>query len=419
MTYTISVFLLAVMIILVVVIVKGFSEMRKSASARSGADDAATDRLIETLRRSHADEMRILNEQHERQIEALRQQWEKRLADLDEQTRLRFNAISQDLLDRQTQSLRDDNSRQMESVLRPLREKLESLSASIQAAAVQQESSRSSLTERIDLLARLNTTIGEEARALTEALRGNSKVQGDWGEHILETLLEKAGLTRGVNFQSQVTRGVDGTVIRDEGGRMQRPDFIVEIPGGHKLIIDSKVSLTAYVRLCEEQDAEKRHAEEKKHVASVRSHIDELARKRYQKNVPGSMEYVMMFIPNEGAFHAALEIDPELWKYAADAKVVMVTPSLVLPAMMLVSQLWREDNQEKNAAEIARVGGLLYDSVVSFIGNFEKVGVSIRTLTNNYETAARQLSESNNMGLPARARRLQELGAKTSRKLAD
>lgn len=374
-------------------------------------------RLIDSIQRSHSDEIQLLQRQHEQQLAALQEQWNRRLEELDTRSRLQFRALSEDLLSASVSSLRADNSEQLNATLSPLRQQLESLSAMIHRASVDSAATSRSLSNRIEQLATLNDNIGREARALTEALRGDSKVQGDWGENILETILEKAGLVKGVNFRTQVTRDEAGNILRGEDGSAQRPDFVVDIPGGRHIIIDSKVSLTAYVAYCESSEGEARQNIGRRHVSSVKKHINELADKRYQKTLKGAVEQVLMFIPNEGAYRLATELDDTLWKYAHERGVVIVTPTLVLSAMMLVGQLWREDAQDRNAAEIARIAGLLYDSFVDFNRRLGKVGESIDATRRLYDETRNMLNEGQSKSLLRRAQKLRELGAKTSKQL--
>lgn len=223
-------------------------------------------RNIDNLRQAHSTEMRLLTERHEKQVEALSKQWEERITQLDSTTRLAFKSLTQD----SAAFLKGENADQMNTVLAPLRQRLVELTALIQRVQTDATSSRESLRERIDLLAEQNRTIGDEAKSLATALRGNSKVQGDWGETILQTILEKAGLQEGVNFRAQPGSDASGSAFRDSNGRLQRPDFIIDLPNGHRIIVDSKVSLTDYVEYCDAKDDNDRNKYGKRHVDSVK-----------------------------------------------------------------------------------------------------------------------------------------------------
>ena len=396
---------------------KGRSGSRDNEALREyikGLNDS-NQRNIDNLRQTHSAEMRLLTERHEKQVEALSRQWEERITQLDSATRLAFKSLSQD----SAAFLKGENADQMNTVLAPLRQRLVELTVLIQRVQTDAASSRESLRERIDLLAEQNRSIGEEAKSLATALRGNSKVQGDWGETILQTILEKAGLQEGVNFRAQPGSDASGNAFRDSNGRLQRPDFIIDLPNGRRIIVDSKVSLTDYVEYCDAKDENDRNKYGKRHVDSVKKHVKELGDKQYQKAMPGVMEHVLMFIPNEGAYLCACSLDPELWKYAADQRVVIVSPAHLLSAVHIIGQLWREERQDRNAAEIARIAGLLYDSFVSLAGKMNDIGNAIEKTRTAYWETGNMLDDKNSKSLTRRAQRLKELGAKTTKSLED
>lgn len=372
-------------------------------------------RNIDNLRQAHSAEMRLLTERHEKQVEALSRQWEERITQLDSATRLAFKSLSQD----SATYLKGENANQMNAMLTPLRQRLVELTALIQRVQTDATSSRETLRERIDLLAEQNRTIGEEAKSLATALRGNSKVQGDWGETILQSILEKAGLQEGLNFRAQPGSDASGNAFRDSNGRLQRPDFIIDLPNGHRIIVDSKVSLTDYVEYCDAKDENGRNKYGKRHIDSVKKHIKELGDKQYQKTVPGAMEHVLMFIPNEGAYLCACSLDPELWKYAADQHVVIVSPAHLLSTVHIIGQLWREERQDRNAAEIARIAGLLHDSFADLLDRMDRIGKSIDTARAAYDETRTLLDERNSKSLVRRAQKLKELGAKTTKTLEE
>lgn len=414
---SITIILLGVVLIILLRSYNSRSDKRNELDNYKSSIEESNRRLISALQQSHTEEIELLNRRHEQQISALREEWNRRLEELNDRSRLQFRSLSEDILSASVSSLRDDNTRQLEATLTPLRQQLQSLASLIHQVSVDSTSSTRTLSSKIEQLASLNDTLGREAHALTQALRGDSKIQGDWGENILETILEKAGLVKGVNFHSQVTRDEAGQTLRDEQGALQRPDFVVDLPGGRHIIIDSKVSLTAYVAWCETDDKNIRRDHERKHLASVKSHINELGAKQYQKTLRGAVEQILMFIPNEGAYRLACEVDSGIWQYAHERGVVMVTPALVLSAMMLVGQLWREDAQDRNAAEIARIAGLLYDSFVDFNKRLGKVGDALDSTQKLFNDTRNMLNEGQSKSLLRRAGKLRELGAKTSKKL--
>lgn len=409
MDVVIVVLLIAVLIFMCVVVVK----MKKGQS-----DEA----LIESNRKQMAEaanrQIDLLNQQHARQMEALATQYEKQNEALRQEMMLQFNVLASDVLRKNSESLKSANSEQIDALLRPLKENIESFTKTINDGYIKESSSRKLLEVQIERLVKLNETIGEEARNLTSALKGNSKVQGDWGEMILETLLENAGLERGINFETQLTRDGSGNVLKNDEGKLLRPDVLIKLPDNHSIIVDSKVSLTAFVDYCNADDEKIRIVGGKKHLQSVYSHIDELYAKMYQNNLKGAADYVMMFIPNESAYIAAVQLDINLWKYAYERGVIIVSPTHLFSVMSIVSQLWRQDKQNKNAMLIAERGGKLYDKLVLFMDSFEKVGKSIDDAMTTYNKSFNQLRTGKGNVL-RQAEDMKTLGAKASKSLPE
>lgn len=409
MDFVIIVLLIAVLIFLCVVAVKMKKEQSDDALIESQRKQMteSVNRQIDLLTRQHARQMEMLTAKYEQQNEALRQEM-----------MLQFNVLASDVLKRNSESLKEANSEQIDALLRPLKENIESFKKTISEGYVKETSSRKLLEVQIERLVKLNETIGEEARNLTSALKGNSKVQGDWGEMILETLLENAGLERGINFETQLTRDSGGNVLKNDEGKMLRPDVLIKLPDNHSIIVDSKVSLTAFVDYCNAEDENVRIVAGKKHLQSVYAHIDELYAKMYQNNLKGAADYVMMFIPNESAYIAAVQLDINLWKYAYERGVIIVSPTHLFSVMSIVSQLWRQDKQNKNAMLIAERGGKLYDKLVLFMDSFEKVGKSIDDAMTSYNKSFNQLRTGKGNVL-RQAEDMKALGAKASKSLPE
>ena len=409
MDFVIIVLLIAVLIFLCVVAVKMKKEQSNDAIIESQRKQMteSVNRQIDLLTRQHARQMEMLTAKYEQQNEALRQEM-----------MLQFNVLASDVLKRNSESLKEANSEQIDALLRPLKENIESFKKTISEGYVKESSSRKLLEVQIERLVKLNETIGEEARNLTSALKGNSKVQGDWGEMILETLLENAGLERGINFETQLTRDSGGNVLKNDEGKMLRPDVLIKLPDNHSIIVDSKVSLTAFVDYCNAEDENVRIVAGKKHLQSVYAHIDELYAKMYQNNLKGAADYVMMFIPNESAYIAAVQLDINLWKYAYERGVIIVSPTHLFSVMSIVSQLWRQDKQNKNAMLIAERGGKLYDKLVLFMESFEKVGKSIDDAMTSYNKSFNQLRTGKGNVL-RQAEDMKALGAKASKSLPE
>ena len=409
MDFVIIVLLIAVLIFLCVVAVK----MKKEQS-----DDALIESQRKQMTESVNRQIDLLTRQQARQIEMLTAKYEQQNEALRQEMILQFNVLASDVLKRNSESLKEANSEQIDALLRPLKENIESFKKTISEGYVKETSSRKLLEVQIERLVKLNETIGEEARNLTSALKGNSKVQGDWGEMILETLLENAGLERGINFETQLTRDSGGNVLKNDEGKLLRPDVLIKLPDNHSIIVDSKVSLTAFVDYCNAEDENVRIVAGKKHLQSVYAHIDELYAKMYQNNLKGAADYVMMFIPNESAYIAAVQLDINLWKYAYERGVIIVSPTHLFSVMSIVSQLWRQDKQNRNAMLIAERGGKLYDKLVLFMDSFEKVGKSIDDAMTSYNKSFNQLRTGKGNVL-RQAEDMKNLGAKASKSLPE
>lgn len=367
----------------------------------------------ERLERQQADMERRLALQ-QREMEA---RLKEQSAKADEQSRLHFASIAEEILKRQSETLKTENTELIANALNPVKTKLEEFSKTITDSYVKETADRKSLSDQIERLMQLNSDIGKEARNLTTALKGDSKVQGDWGEMVLQTLLESAGMVEGQNFFTQVTRDEANQILKDEMGNHLRPDVVVALPDNHKMVIDSKVSLKAYTEyMSASTEIEKKEAG-KRHIKSVVAHIDELGDKKYQKLIQKSADHVMMFIPNEGAYYAAMQLNPDLWKYAYDRQVVMVSPTHLFSVMQIVAQLWQQDKQNKYAMEIAKAGGELYDKFVDYYNDMNKVEKSLNDVVKNFERCRNDVE--NRVGLYAKANKLKELGAKASKNLPE
>lgn len=374
-------------------------------------------RQMEELTERHRQEVVALCERNRQELAAQTELNRRQLETQAERYHQELDALTE--RNRQLQeALTTQNNMKLEGLMAPMRERFEQFSQTINRCYAEDKAERRSLSDQLARLMDLNATIGNEARELTRALKGDSKVQGDWGEMVLATLLESAGLQKGINFFTQVTEDETGRKLVSDEGKGQRPDVVVLMPDDHRLIIDSKVSLTAYTRFCSATDDEARKREGQQHVRSVRSHIDELARAAYQKSVPKAAEHMLMFMPVEGAYFTAMQLDSELWKYAYDRKVVIVSPTHLFSVMQILSQLWRQEKQNRNAEQIARLGGLLYDRIAAFIGEFEKMEGQIDSVRKGWERSMAQLAEGN-QSVVRRAERLRELGAKTSRRISN
>lgn len=346
--------------------------------------------------------------------EQLRQQAEER-KNLRSESERAFREIATSIFDEKSKVMRDSNRSQLGEILTPFKSDLENLKKTINDCYIGEMSEVKSLREQVKDLKDLNTTIGREAKELSLALRGNSKVQGDWGEMLLKQLLEKSGLEEGVNYILQATENEDGSKIKNEDGGQLRPDAIFYLPEGKSLIIDSKVSLTAYADYMN-APTEDQPVALAAHLRSIKAHIDELARKEYPKYVKNAADFVMMFVPNEGAYLAALNADKDLWESAYARHIVIISPTHLISVLKLMYQLWMRDKQTKNALKIADETGKLYDKFVNFVSDLEDIGKHLDKASGAYEEAFKKFSTGKG-NILSRVDNIRELGAKTAKRL--
>ena len=329
-----------------------------------------------------------------------------------------FKVLANEILQEKSKSFSEMNHERLAEILNPLKERLEGFKKTVEETYNNEARERFSLKEQIKELVERSESIGAEAKQLTHALRGDSKIQGDWGEMILESILEKSGLEKDREYFIQETlRDEEGHTIQGSDGRKMRPDVIIRYPGGenHQMVIDSKVSLTAYVNYVNAEDADEARLALKQHLVSVRKHIDELAGKSYQDYV-GKGDHVMMFIPNEAAYLAAMQADHALWQYAYEKKVLLLSPTNLIAALKLVADLWQRDKQTRNAIDIAEEGGKLYDKFAGFVDDMEKIGKSLNTTAMAYTDAMKKLKTGNG-NLIGRVEKLKVMGVKAKKNL--
>lgn len=329
-----------------------------------------------------------------------------------------FQVLANQILEEKTLRFTDVNKANMEAILKPLNEKLGEFKSKVEETYDKESKQRFSLEERIRELVALNNQISEDANNLTKALKGNNKVQGNWGEMILESILEKSGLKKGEEYYAQeFITDENGNRIRNEQQNYMQPDIVVAYPGGRKIIIDSKVSLSAYVRYVEAENDDIRIISEKEHIISIKQHIDELSRKSYQDYVE-SLDFVMMFIPTEPAYILAMQLDSSLWDYAYRKRILLISPTNLIASLKVVADLWKREYQSRNAIEIAKRGAALYDKFAGFVETLQDVGKNIERSQKAYDKAFSQLKEGNG-NLIRQAEMLKELGVKAQKELPD
>ena len=330
---------------------------RAEADAQAAHTSATEARTLLAAERRHAEEAM------QQQAQALRAE---------------FRQMSAEMMRTQGDTLRTQHLQALDALLRPL-------DKDIQAFRSQFVDKHAALDEYMRRLAEQTTSLGREAEDLAKALRGNSKLQGNWGETVLANLLEASGLTEGRDFELQAH-------TRDSEGRSLIPDVVVHLPEGRNLVIDSKVSLTAFTRYVAADDAAERELQLKEHVRSVRQHVKELAAKSYDKVVEGHIGYVLMFIPGEGAYVAAVNADPTLPAEAYAQRVIIINPTNLLMALQLAYNLWQSELQSRSVKDIFTSAEKLYKKFATFAQNFVKIGNNIQQLQRTFDDAQKQLT---------------------------
>ena len=341
------------------------------------------------------------------------EQEQKQLA---EDSKLVFSRVASDLLEKHGKTLRENSQQQISQLLNPLSVNLEQLKKSINDYSHKQVEYSTALKQQIEDLDKMNQSIGKEAKELSNALRSNSKTQGDWGEMILTRILENSGLVEGTNYHLQVTHNTDGSLITNDQGKALRPDVVIHLPDGKNLVIDSKVSLTAYTQWANEEDEQLRKEHLKEHLNSVKRHIDELQNKRYEQWVKDAADFVMLFIPNEAAYLQAMQADNDLWQYAYKRNVVIVSPTHLISSVKLIDQLWTRERQNKNAMQIAEEAGKMLDKFSAFADDLKAINKALNSAQQSYDAAWNKLTDGKG-NLVTRAQKVQQLGAKATKQL--
>lgn len=348
----------------------------------------------------------------------------KQIAELKDESgekeqRLRnlFENISNKIIDENRLKMDKIGAEQIRALIMPLGENIEKFKSRVEQVHSEQSKERFSLEREIKRLVDANQRISEDATNLTNALKGSNKTQGNWGEMILERILESSGLVCGVEgyeLQSML-RDAAGNPLRGEGGRKMIPDAVVHFPDNRAVIIDSKVSLLSYLNYCNSESVEQQAAELKKHIASIKSHIAELDVKSYENYVDGSLDFVMMFIPNESAYIVAMQGEPSLWNDAYKKKVLLISPTNLITSLKIVADLWTREKQNKNVEEIIARGEKLYDKCHTFIEALLKIEKGLDAASGAYSDAYKLLT--GNGGVVRQAEMLKELGVKSKKEL--
>lgn len=330
----------------------------------------------------------------------------KELAELQRQFTIEFENLANKIFRQHSQEFVQTSGKSLNELINPLKERLQTFEKKVQDVYDVERHDKISLKQEVKNLFDLNRKLSEDAENLTRALKGDIQKQGNWGEIVLERVLERSGLTKGIEYETQVsTRGEEGQVLR--------PDVVIRLPENKHLIIDSKVSLLAYQHYVDCENVAEKEKFMNQHVSSIRNHIKGLGEKSYQAaGAFDSPDFVLLFLPVEPAFSAALQHDPELFSFAWERKIVMVSPTTLLATLKTVSSIWKQEKQTQNALEIARQGGALYDKFVNFLEDMQKLGSQINTVLKTYDEANKKLSTGSG-NLVNRAEKLQRLGIKS------
>ncbi len=378
------------------------------ASAQTEKDNATTE--LEKMRAELATKM-VEQATTVTKMEGLKEQLaeeKQAMADLQKRLTTEFENMANRILKERAAELSETSKKDLGAILNPLKDNIAEFKQQVREAYSLEMRDKAGLREQLKLLTEQNARISDEANNLTKALKGDVKQQGNWGEIVLERVLEMSGLHIGREFEREA-------VSKDDNDANKRPDVIVHLPDNKHVVIDSKVSLVAYDRLVNAPDNAAYETALKEQVASLKKHVNELAAKNYP-NLPGlnAPDFVLMFVPIEAMFSVAVDADKNLFAYAWEKKIVIVSPTTLLATLRTIASIWQQENQTKNAFEIARLGGVLYDKMVGFIDDFQKIKRSLDAADKAYNDALGKMSTGKGNMLNT-ATRIKELGAKAGK----
>jgi len=355
-------------------------------------------------RKAMADSQKVMKENFEETKLQMEKQWKEKI----ELLKTEFQQLAGEVLEKKSGNLQNANKEQIDAILNPLKEKIQSFEKAVKDNQISGAENKASLEKAIEEVMKRAQEIGADAVNLTKALRGNSKTQGDWGEMVLESILEKSGLRKDEEYFVQESTTVEGERVR--------PDVIVRFPEKRSVVIDSKVSLSAYVNYMECENEKERAGHLKNHIKSIKDHIDELSTRNYSQYVEHSIGYVLMFIPNEASYILAVQNDASLGSYAYDKRIVLISPTNMMMALQLAYNLWQSEKQSQNVREIVKMGNGLYDKFAIFVENFAKMGAQLNTVQNTYDEVSKQLTEGKG-NLVGRIEKMRELGLNPKKQL--
>ena len=349
----------------------------------------------------------------EQQFAAAQTVWQEKeamFASQKMQMQVEFKQLAQDIMQQQQKHLVSENEKQLGSLLNPLGNQIKHFQEKVELSYQTEAKERFSLVKEIQNLQQLNQRISDDAAGLTQALKGQNKIQGGWGEVILERILERSGLEKGREYQVQVS-------ATTETGRRFQPDVIVNLPEGKQVIIDSKMVLVSYLAYVEADSEEVKQKALKQHLEAIKRHIKDLSGKAYE-TLPGitSLDFVLLFIPIEAAYLLAIQAEANVFSDAFDKNIIVVGPSNLLATLRTIQNIWRNEKQSQNAVEIARQAGAMYDKFVGFVADMDEVGSRLGMAQRGYDTAMNKLNTGRG-NLVSRAEQLKVMGAKASKQL--
>lgn len=382
-------------------------------------------RMLETENDRLKDEVRTENQQlmqarvdlaaKEKELELFNvklSEQKQEMESLREKFNLEFKNLANEILDEKSKKFTEQNRLNLDQILKPFHDKLRDFEKKVEETYDKESKERFSLAREVKSLSELNQQISREANALTKALKGESKTQGNWGEVILERILETSGLQKNREYF------VQESFVSDEGKRLQ-PDFVIQYPGERSIIIDSKVTLTAYERYVVADDEVEKELQIKAHLLAVKNHINDLASKNYQDLYDiKTLDFVMMFLPVEPAYLLAIHSDPELWNYAYSKRILLISPTNLIAALKLIENMWNQEYQNRNVMAIAEQGGALYDSFVMLYDSLVKLKKRHDEVSDLYSDAVKRIYEGKG-NLVRRVENLKTLGVKTKKTLPD
>ncbi len=337
---------------------------------------------------------------------------------LEKRLRTQFELISNKIIEDSRNKVNEYNAERLSALMQPFEKEIKDFKEQMSAAGKEQSRERLELETKIKQMAEISRGMSEEAKNLSNALRGNNKTAGNWGETILENILQNSGLTPGAEGYElqEMLRDEEGRAYRSESGHKMIPDAIVHFPDNRNVIIDSKVSIAAYTEYCNAENPEDMKLHLKQHIASIKSHIDSLNVKSYERYVDGSLDFVMMFIPNDFAAMVALQSDLNLWQNAYNKKILIISPTNLITSLKIVSDLWSREKQQQNIETILERGRLLYDKCCTFVDSYKKVGDALQSAQKIYDGASLQLQGKG--GIIRQAEMLEKSGIKSKKSLA-